>query len=224
MTETKKEKNHIILRSYSKAVFFWPLLAISFIFWIIQAILTGNGAGPNELMGYIWFFVFFLNLFVISFDFPFSKFLILVLAVVITLLIIIFIVLPMVPLPTPIVVNLGSSAEFYAVLTLLLFIILGFVVLSTHFNYYIIEKNEIFHVIGIFSNTAERFPIRGLRFRHVISDVFEYILLGAGSITLIPKDSEPIHLSTVINVNKKVRNMDILLSHFAVKIEEKDEQ
>ena len=224
MTETMKEKDYIILRNYSKGLFFYPLLLTSFIFWIIQAVLTNLGAGPNEILGYIWFVVFFLNLFVISFDFPFSKFLILVLAVVITLLIIIFLVIPVVPLPTPIVLNLGSSAEFYAVITLVLFIILGFIVLSTHFNYYVVEKNEIFHVVGVFSNTAERYPIRGLRFRHIISDVFEYILLGAGSITLVPKDSEPIHLNTVIRVTKKVRKMDELLSHFAVKIEEKDEQ
>ena len=223
MAESKKEINHIILRNYSKGLFLYPLLLISLIFWIIQAILTELGAGPNELMGYIWFFVFFLNLFVISFDFPFSKFLILVLAVVIILLIIIFVILPTVPLPTPIILDLGSSAEFYATITLILGIILGFIVISTRFNYYKLEKNELFHITGILANTAERFPVRSLRFRHVISDVFEFILAGAGSITLIPKESEPIHLNTVINVNKKVGKMDILLSHLAVKIEEKDE-
>ena len=223
MAEVKNEKDRIILRSYSKGLFFYPLLLTSFIFWIIQAVQTNFGAGPNETLGYIWFVVFFINLFVISFDFPVSKFLILVLAVVITLLMIIFLVLPALPLPTPIVLNLGSSAEFYAVMTLILFIILGFIVLSTHFNYYIIEKNEIFHVLGIFSNTAERYPVRGLRFRHVISDVFEYLLLGVGSITLIPKDSEPIHLSTVIRVSKKVNEMDLILSHLAVKVDDINE-
>ena len=220
MAEVNNEKNRVILRSYSKGLFFYPLLLTSFIFWIIQAVLTNIGEGPNEVLGYIWFFVFFINLFVISFDFPFSKFLILVLAVIITLLIIIFLVLPVIPLPTPIILHLGSSAEFYAVMTLVLFIILGFIVLSTHFNYYIIEKNEIFHILGLFSNTAERYPVRGLRFRHIISDVFEYLLLGAGSITLSPKDSEPIHLNTVIRVTKKVTEMDTLLSDFAMKIDE----
>jgi len=216
-TESKKEKK-IILRNYSKGIFFYPLGVMSFLFWIIQAILTGLGEGPNEVMGYIWFFVFFLNLFVISFDFPTNKFLILVLAVVITLLTIIFLILPTVPLPTPIILNIGSSAEFYAIMTLLLGIIFGFIILSSRFDYYKLEKNEVIHVTGVLANTAERYPVRSLRIRHVVSDVFEFMFLGAGSITLFPKDSEPIHLTTVINVKKKIKKIDRLLTHMAIEI------
>jgi len=211
--EPKKEKI-VILRNYSKAILFYPLLACSFIFWIIQAILTEI----NTTLGYIWCLVFFFNLFVISFDFPPNKFLILVLGVVLTLLVLIFLIIPQVQLPI-IVVNLGSSAEFYATMTLILGILFMFVVLSARFDYYKLEKNELIHIKGIFAKTAERFPVGSLRIRHVISDVFEFLLLGAGSITLIPKDSEAIHLITVINVKKKIKIIDWLLTHLAVSVD-----
>lgn len=210
MAKTKKEKI-IILRNYSKAIFFWPLLACSFIFWIIQALLPEI----NTIMGYIWCFIFFFNLFIISFDFPLNKFLILVLAVVMILLVLIFLIIPQVQLPI-IVLNLGSSAEFYATMTLILGIIIGFVVLSARFDYYKLEKNELIHITGILANTAERFPVRSLRFRHIVSDVFEFLLLGAGSIILIPKDSESIHLITVTNIKKKIKKIDWLLTHLSV--------
>jgi hypothetical protein len=207
MAEFNKEKK-ILLRNYSKAIFFWPLLVISFIFWIIQALLPEI----NIILGYIWCIIFFFNLFIISFDFPPNKFLILVLGVVLTLLILIFLILPQVQLPI-IVLNLGSSPEFYATMTLILGIILGFVVLSARFDYYKLERNELIHVTGVLANTAERYPVRSLRIRHVVSDVFEFLLLGAGSVTLIPKDSEAIHLITVINVKKKMKKIDWLLTH-----------
>jgi hypothetical protein len=129
-----------------------------------------------------------------------------------TLLVMIFLILPQVQLPI-IVLNLGSSPEFYATMTLILSIILGFVVLSSRFDYYKLERNELIHVTGVLANTAERYPVRSLRIRHVVSDVFEFLLLGAGSITLIPKDSEAIHLITVINVKKKIKKIDWLLTH-----------
>ena len=117
---------------------------------------------------------------------------------------------------TPVILPLGSSAEFYAIMTLILGVILAFVFIQAHFNYYRIERNEVFHMTGLFANTAERYPVRSLRIKHVISDVFEFILLGAGAITLYPKDSDPIHLYTVIRVKKKMKLIDWLLSEISV--------
>ena len=215
MTESKKEINSVILRTFPKIIFFYPLFIMSLIFWIIQGILTILGEGNSFILGYIWVITFFLNLFIIGFDFPFNKFLILVLAIVITVLIMILFLLPNIHL-TPVILPLGSSAEFYAIMTLILGVILGFVFLQAHFNYYKIERNEVFHMTGLFANTAERYPVRSLRIKHVVSDVFEFILLGAGAITLYPKDSDPIHLYTVIRVKKKMKIIDWLLSEIFV--------
>ena len=218
MIESEKEVNAVILRTFPKIIFFYPLFIISLIFWIIQGILTLLGEGSNIILGYIWIITFFLNLFVIGFDFPFNKFLILVLAIVIIVLIMILVFLPNIHL-TPVILPIGSSAEFYAIMTLILGVILGFVFIQAHFNYYKIERNEVFHMTGLFANTAERYPVRSLRIKHDISDVFEFILLGAGAISLYPKDSDPIHLYTVIRVKKKMKLIDWLLSEISVEVD-----
>ncbi|MFX1480218.1 MAG: hypothetical protein ACFFCI_19065, partial [Promethearchaeota archaeon] len=74
MPEKKvKHPDVIYLRSYPKVIFFWPLLLFSAVFWLTQALLSGRpGENPNEgntILGYIWFIVFFINIFITAFDF-----------------------------------------------------------------------------------------------------------------------------------------------------------
>ena len=100
--------------------------------------------------------------------------------------------------------------------------ILGIVVLSTRFEYYKIERNEIFHKSGIFTS-AERFPVKSLRFKKEIPDVFEFFMLRAGKFTIMPgKADEVMILPTVLNVNKRERQLDWLLSHVSVEPDEID--
>ena len=93
MSESKPKKHptEIYLRSYPKIIFFWPLLITSFVLWIIQWI---NGTNLIDELGYVWFIVFFINIFVTAFDFSSTKFFVLILAVVIILLLVIFLVVP----------------------------------------------------------------------------------------------------------------------------------
>ncbi|MFX1236089.1 MAG: hypothetical protein ACFFAS_04040 [Promethearchaeota archaeon] len=218
-TQNKTEKKKVYLRTYPKIIFMYPLFLTSLFFWIIQAALTAVGEPPNTLLGYIWFIVFFINLFVMGFDFPFNNFLILVLGIVITILVLILFILPNIQEPTLIIFNIGSSADYYALMTFVLGFMLGFVLLSARFNYYKVESNEIFHIKGIFSNTANRFPVRSLRIKHQVTDVLEFLLLGAGSITLYPKDDEAIHLYTVVRVKKKMSKIDKLLGELSIIID-----
>ena len=118
--------------------------------------------------------------------------------------------------------NLGITATFYAITCIILVIILGFIVLSTRFEYYKIERNEIYHKSGIFSS-AERFPTKGLRIKKSIPDVFEFFMLRAGSMTLFPgRADEVIILPTVLNINKKEQQIDALLSYVSVEPDEVD--
>ena len=182
MSEQKKKPKHpneIYIRSYPKIIFFWPLLLTSFILWLIQALSTDPLINP--VLGNVWMIVFFINIFVTAFDFSSTKFFVLILAIVIILLLVVFLVLP------NFAINLGGirldltlSWQFYLVMTLILFFVLGIVIISTRFEYYKIERNEIIHKKGIFSS-AERFPVKSLRFKKEIPDVFEFFLLGAGS-------------------------------------------
>ena len=227
MPEQKKQPKHpseIYIRSYPKIIFFWPLLITSLILWIIQALNTTDPPGPiDPVLGNIWFTVFFINIFVTAFDFSSTKFFVLILAVVVILLLVVFLVLPNFS------INLGGFApdlslswQFYLVMTLILFFVLGIVIISTRFEYYKIERNEIIHKTGIFSS-AERFPVKSLRFKKEIPDVFEFFLLRAGSMTIDPGHSDEVMiLPTVLNINKVEKHLDWLLSHVSVEPDEID--
>jgi len=212
------EKDEIVLRSFPKAIFFAPLFAISILFWIIQAFLPDL----NPWLGGIWLIIFFSNFFVSSLDFPSTKFLIIILGILIVVLLLIFLGLFPSLEEWGIIgedLNLGLPPEFYMIMTVILGLILGLVILTSRFDYYRIERNEIIHKKGMFSTHTERFPVRGLRIKKDIPDIFEYLIFRSGSITLIFAKGNVVHLNTVLNVNKKVERIDFLLSSLHVIID-----
>jgi len=222
MSEQKKQVKHpseIFIRSYPKIIFFYPLLVTSLILWLIQMFIA-----PNNVLGYIWFIVFFVNIFVTAFDFSSTKFFVLILAIVIVVLIVAFLVLPNVTISLiGITLDLALPWEFYMLMTLILGFILGIIFISTRFDYYKIERNEIIHKNGIFSS-AERFPVKSLRFKKEIPDVFEFFMLRAGRLTIMPgKADEVMILPTVLNINKREEQLDWLLSHVSVEPDEIDQ-
>lgn len=216
----KEEKtikmDQVILRNFPKAIFFTPLFLVSVIFWIIQSFLTDL----NPWLGIIWVVIFFSNFTVTALDFPSYRVLILILAVVIVVLLALF--LGLIPTLKQLGIvgqnfRIGLPAEFYMIMTIILGLILGLVMLSTRFDYYRIERNEVIHKTGFFSTTLERYPVRGLRVKKEIPDLFEYLLFKAGTITLIfAKNNKIVHLNTVINVKKKAERIDFLLSSLNV--------
>lgn len=218
-TKTKKpdQVNEVILRSYPKIIFFYPLLLVTLILWIITLAAPATGS----TLGAIWFIVFFANMFVIAFDFSSTKFFILILAIVVFMLLLIFLILPNLggaPAPGTLPdFDMTLSANFYLVMMLILVFILGFVILGVHFSYYKIERNEIYYKRGL-TGSAERFPVKSLRMHKEIPDIFEYLALRAGSITLVPSKDKVIILSTVLNINKKAAQIDVLLSRIKVEV------
>ena len=225
MSEKKvKHPSEIFIRSYPKVIFYWPLLITSLILWLIQALFKTNSTTNSAALGYLWFIVFFVNIFVTAFDFSSTKFFVLILAIVVVLLLVVFLVLPNFSVDlTGIKIDLGLPWQFYMTMSIILVFILGIVVISTRFEYYKIERNEIIHKTGIFS-TAERFPSKSLRFKKEIPDVFEFFLLRAGRLTIMPgKADEVMILTTVLNINKREKQLDWLLSHVSVEPDEIDQ-
>ena len=217
----KKEKpiDAVYIRSYPKVIFMYPLLITSFILWLLQLL----SPSPVQLYGNIWMIVLFVNLFIMAFDFSSAKFFVLVLVVVVVLLLVIFLVLPNLNISLgSININFNLYPQFYGMVALLLVIILGLVLLSSRFDYWKIERNEIYHKAGLFSS-AERIPTKSLRLKKEIPDVFEFFVLRAGSITLMPGHGDVIPLNTVLNINKKERQIDYLLSHVSIEPDELDE-
>ncbi len=218
MPETpSKPVNEVFLRSYPKVIFFWPMALVSLVLWLLQMIYPT----PVALLGNIWLVVFFVNMFIVAFDFSSSKFFVLIMVVVVVVLLLVFLVPGLFTAIPGGEFNPGITAEFYLVLTIAMALILGIVVLSSRFDYWKIERNEIYHKKGIFSS-AERMPTKSLRIKKEIPDVFEFFILRAGSITLLPGHGDVIPLPTVLNINKKQRQIDYLLSHVSIEPDELD--
>jgi fumarate reductase subunit D len=209
----------IYLRDYSKAIFFYPLFLYSAFAWIIQGWQewSGNDNGaPISWVSLIWMIIFFGNLFVTAFDFPSAKALLLFAIIMIIVLVVGLLyatgTIQVSDLNTDSLYsfNLDIKAKFYGFVTVILGIVLGFVLLESLFKYVKIETNEVY-LKGI-TGKAERLPTGGLRIKKEISDVFEFIALRSGSITLLVPNHEPIILNTVPFVNKAEKHIDELLS------------
>lgn len=213
-----KQVTEVVLRSYPKIIFFWPLLVTSLILWLLQVI---DPANPNPWYGNIWLIVLFINIFIAAFDFSSAKFFVLIMVVIIVIILVVFLVLPNFGGLTSVYFNPNISWQFYMVISLILLFILGMVVLGSRFDYWKIERNEIYHKAGLFSS-AERIPTKSLRIRKEIPDVFEFFVLRAGSITLMPGHGDVIHLNTVLNINNKQEQIDWLLSHISIEPDELD--
>ena len=160
-------------------------------------------------------------MFIIAFDFGSTKFFVLVLLGVVVILLVIFLVPDLFTGAAGEPFNPGLTAEFYLATAVIMAIILGLVVLASRFDYWKIERNEIYHKSGIFSS-AERLPTKSLRINKKIPDVFEFFILRAGSITLMPGHGDVINLPTVLNINKKQKQIDYLLSHVSIEPDELD--
>ena len=212
-----KSVNEIFLRSYPKVIFFWPMALVSFVLWLLQMLVPT----PIAWYGNFWLIIFFINMFIVAFDFSSAKFFVLIMIVVIVVLLLIFLVPDIFSGLTGGSFNPGLTAEFYLVVTIIMALILGLVVLSSRFDYWKIERNEIYHKSGIFSS-AERIPTKSLRIKKEITDVFEFFILRAGSITLLPGHGDVIPLPTVLNINKKQKQIDALLSYVSVEPDELD--
>jgi len=89
--------------------------------------------------------------------------------------------------------------------------------LEAQFHYWKIEKNEIYYKSGLLANT-KRYPTANFRYEKEIADIFEYLTLRAGKFILIPEQGTVITMDTVLNVNKKAKELDRLLSQIRVRV------
>lgn len=223
--EKKEEEEHeiIYLRSYSKGIYFFPLFFTTIILWILQYFLNDSGK-PVPYLGFVWTLVFFINIIAVLFDISTTKFFILILIAVVVIVLLVFLVLPAILRALYqrieyVEFNIGMNEDFYMVMTFIFGIVLLITLIVPRFNYWKLERNELYHKKGIFVE-ADRYPTKGLRYKKKIPDVLEFFLLGAGSITFILGKDESEHLATIPRINNKAKRIDSLLSQMEVEVEE----
>ena len=114
--------------------------------------------------------------------------------------------------------HITASKELYFALGFYLFLVFVMVYINTRFSYWVIKSNEILHKEG-FLGDVRRYPSPNLRMTKEISDVFEFVLLGAGRIVLNPaSEKQAIVLDHVLRVNAAETAIQALLSSLAVEI------
>lgn len=206
-------KNKIIIRSYSKAVFLYPTLLISIIGWIMQYLYHT----PLLWLEVLWTATFFTNLLIIVFDFSPTKFLLLfIICAAAGVLFWYYALIPFQSYLDSINMSFGYTVHFYIVMTGVCIFLYLIALISPLFDYYIIERNELYHRQGIFTK-AERYAISNISFDKEIPDIFEFLLLGAGRIVFYPEGGRRlIRLDTVIRVNSKEERLNTILSKILV--------
>jgi hypothetical protein len=116
--------------------------------------------------------------------------------------------------------EINASLEFYAILSGGLTLMYVGIFLRTRFDYWTLSSGELVHRRGFLGET-ERFSTAGLKLRKEITDVLEYLVLGAGRIVLtIPGQPFPIVLENVFGCNQVEVFAEAVLDPRVVRLEE----
>lgn len=222
-----REHESIIIRSWPKVIFLYPVMIASFICGIIQSFQSENTRAA-EIAGGLFFLILCLNLLVISFEFTRFR----TMSIVFFIFGVFFFLLYL-SKDTDVFgffggmlknLHLQLSTAFYYSLGVYFVVIFIGVYISTRFNYWEIKSNEILHKEG-FLGDVRRYPSPNLRMNKEISDVFEFLLLGAGRMVLSPaSEKQSIVLEHVLRINKAERRIQDLLSSISVEISREDDE
>lgn len=177
---------------------------------------------PQNLAGFLFITVFFLNLIIMSIDFPRFTIIALILGAAALLFLSLYvnvyfnIVPPFVSLLER--VFAVANAQFYLIIALSILVTLGIIYATRYLDYWVILPNEILHNHGPFSD-LERFPTTNLKFDKEIPDILEYALLGSGRLVLhIYGHPKSYVLDNVLWIDAKESELKKITSRMEVRI------
>lgn len=176
----------------------------------------------NAFCGRLFLSVLFINLVIIGFDFPRTTSLTLFFGVIAAIAIVFTLgrmyswVFPAI-LSTFFSLSPFASTSFYFVYFLGMLALFITVLVTRRFDYWEVRGNELLHHTGIVSN-MERYPSPNLRIDKEINDVFEYLLLKSGKLTLHPSNERrSIVLENVVSISKKEDEISAMLRQLDVR-------
>lgn len=205
------------LWSWPKLIFYVPLMLAA----VVCAL--GSTIWPDRagLWGTLFIIVFLINTVIMAFDFPRITSLYLVFSLL-ALLLGGFLVNQHIytfwPGLADIVsrINPVANNHFYWLIGGIFGVVFLIVwVVEARFNYWLVYPNEIVHRHGVLGN-VDRFPAPGLNMRKEITDVFEHAILRSGRLIIQPAEGPTIVLDTVMNVDQKQRDIQMMLDALAV--------
>ena len=177
---------------------------------------------PQNLAGLLFVTVFFLNLIIMSIDFPRFTIIAIILgaAALLFLGLYVNVFFNLVP---PLVralesIFLVANAQFYILIAVSILTMMGIIWVTRYLDYWVILPNEILHNHGPFSD-LERFPTSNLKFDKEIPDILEYALLGSGRLVLhIYGHPKAYVLDSVLWIDSKEAELKKITSRMEVRI------
>lgn len=205
----------IILRDYSKVVFYYPLFVLSAVGWSAQ-LYWENLA---KYLDVAYLIVSFICTFTIAFDFKPQKFIIFILLITTVALIVYIVTAPYgifgYVASTGFQLKILLSTHWYIISTGCLGFLLAIALLNPLLDYYVIEQNEIYHRKGLIPE-KERYSVELLKISYGYRDAMEFILMRTGWIKFYLNSGETIQLNTVPFLRQKTKEIDVLLSKVKV--------
>ena len=217
VTPAERPAESVIIRPWPKVVFLYPTFVVSTIFFL----LSWLGIGEASVLGNTWMLVFMLNLLVFSFDF--SRIWSIVMVFAVALLIVVTYWLDLnewVGLQLD-KIHIECNTPFYGFTSAGLALLLLIVFINSRFHYYEVNAREILHHHGYLGD-VRRWSTEGLEMNKEIYDVAEYMLLRSGRLIFHPMTSKKaVVIDNVANVNRIEKAINDLLSHVAVRINQR---
>ena len=209
----------VVIRSLPKAVFLYPTM--------LAAIAAGLGSsqdwGKTSLWGNAFLIVFAINLVIIAFDFPRTTSLTLLFLVIAVILGAILLnqryeIFPWLERETNRLTPEANSEFYWLTAGIIAVVLLLIVLIHLWFDYWEVLSNELIHHHGILGS-LERLPAPGIKFDKEITDVFEFLILGAGRLVITPAgEGRPIVLENVPRIERVERNIKEVLGVTEVEI------
>ena len=213
-----KPAESVIIRPWPKVVFLYPTFVISTLFFLLSWL--GLGIAPDTL-GNAWMLVFMINILVFSFDF--SRIWSIVMVFAIALVVVLLFWLDLTGYMGKVLgkVHITASTSFYGFMSGGLGLLLLVVFINSRFHYYEVNAREILHHHGYLGD-VQRWSTEGLEMNKEIYDVAEYALLRSGRLIFNPMTSKKaVVVDNVTNVNRIEQAINDLLSHVAVRINQR---
>ncbi len=223
MSDPPKPKidiDSVTVRSYPKTILMYPTMLVSFIIGLLEYFMTPIWVYGSPLyyywvytLGFIWFFVFAWNMYILTFEFSKG-----VVAVLMALVIIIILVIALVYVGLGIFIWIPLADfrlffDWYILFWFTFFFAILFLIswVSTRFYYFRITHNEIIYKKGLLGD-SERWGTTNAHIHKEIRDLFEYFLFTAGRLTIVVSGRQsPIVIDNVPRINRVERKILHLL-------------
>ena len=226
-----------VLRPYPKVVYFYLTWIVSLISGIVcamyevpvsvESIQAGavTGAQLDKMYSvqlfwtYLFMLVFAFNLLVVAFQFGRMT----TVSIVFVVLSLVFLGLWLGVLDSVFGwfknVHPRADAKFFFFVFTVFAVIYIFVFIQTRFNYWVVRRNELLHKHG-FLGDVKRYHAQSVTIHKEIPDIFEFILLRAGSIIIhLEGEDRAVVLDNVVGINRKEREVKTILESYAVRID-----